>query len=248
MLLLFTSRPCKLMALMVIGVYQGDLGKHQPLGPNGLPALSPKIVIFQKVRYKILNVARLTLSQLFQVNYASALIDVAGLTFAKLSVLLFYRRIFTIRTLFRWPFFITFGFNLLWGVSFFFTYAFQCIPVNRVWTTIRGQSRPCVSPVMYLPFSYRGAILDFVTIALPVPMVLQMKMPNAQKFAVLGIFFLGSMWDPKKFPSSVTVPNFVIKANVRLVLWPRALQKLSPSQESSKTSRLFMILHVSMEF
>jgi hypothetical protein len=50
-----------------------------------------------------------------------------------------------------------------------------------------------VNTVINYPFAYADAALDFITIVLPIPFLMNMQMPKRRKFAVMGVFLLGSM-------------------------------------------------------
>jgi len=159
----------------MIGVFQGDLGKKQPLGPNGFALPSPKLTVFKKV------------------NYASTPFFILAITCAKLSVLLFYRRVFSSVKKFIIPFWIMFGLNFIYGFSFFWIYILQCIPISQVWRTLVGEKRTCVNTIINYPFAYADVILDFLVLAIPIPMVLQLRMKTRRKIAVIAIFMLGSL-------------------------------------------------------
>jgi len=117
---------------------------------------------------------------------------ITAITFAKFSVLLFYRRVFSVAS-FRIPFLVVFTLNFIYGFGFFWVYLLQCIPISQVWQTQVGETRTCVNTVINYPFAYGDAILDFITIVLPIPYVVNMQMPLRRKLAVMGIFLLGSM-------------------------------------------------------
>jgi hypothetical protein len=107
-------------------------------------------------------------------------------------VLLFYRRVFLVNS-FWWPFIIVFALNFIYGFGFFWVYLLQCIPISQVWSTQVGQQRTCVNTVINYPFAYADAVLDFITIVLPIPFLMNMQMPKRRKFAVMGVLLLGSM-------------------------------------------------------
>jgi hypothetical protein len=56
-----------------------------------------------------------------------------------------------------------------------------------------GQKRTCINTQVNLPFAYSDCILDFLTIVLPIPYVLRMKMPFGRRLAVIGIFLISSV-------------------------------------------------------
>lgn len=128
-----------------------------------------------------------------QCEWAIQLLSLGTLTFTKVSILLFYRRIFRGR-LFDYLVLTLGAVVAAWGISFFFATLFECFPISQVWTTFYGQPRHCYQ---YLPMFYGTAvsnmIIDFMIIALPWPMIWRLQMPTRQKFAVGGVFTLGAL-------------------------------------------------------
>ena len=128
-----------------------------------------------------------------QCEWATQLLSIGALTFTKLSILLFYRRIFR-GPMFEISVWILISIVVIWGISFFFATLLECVPIYQVWTTLYGQPRKCYE---YLPMFYATAIsnmiIDFLIIALPWPMIWRLQMPTRQKIAVGGIFTLGAL-------------------------------------------------------
>ncbi|KAL2047481.1 hypothetical protein ABVK25_011465 [Lepraria finkii] len=161
--------------LGLIGSVDGDLGVSQPLGPNGFALPSPKLLVFKKV------------------IYSSTIILVSSLTFTKLSILLFYLRIFPQRS-FHILVWILFGINAFWGFAYALVYIFQCIPVEQVWTTLVGEpGRRCWGPAANQTFAISSIILDVMILITPIPSIWKLQMPIRQKFIVTGIFLLGTV-------------------------------------------------------
>lgn len=159
---------------LVGGIY-GDLGVSQPLGPNGFALPSPKLLVFKKV------------------IYSSTIILVGSLTFSKLSILLFYRRIFPKRS-FNILVWTMFGMNAFWGVAYTFVYIFQCVPVEQVFTTSIGEpGRRCWSQAANQSFAISSIVLDVVILIMPMPSIWELQMPVRQKLVVTGIFLLGTV-------------------------------------------------------
>ncbi|KAG9238606.1 hypothetical protein BJ875DRAFT_539516 [Amylocarpus encephaloides] len=159
----------------VIGIYEGDLGIRQPRDAEGIVHRSPKLATYKKL------------------NYALTPIFLLAITAAKISVLILYRRIFCIDS-FRIPYAIVLSLNILFGVSFFFVYIFQCIPIADYWsTTLTMAEKKCIRGGFCMPFAYGSAALDFLTLVLSVPYVMRLYLPWGRKITLLGVFFMGGV-------------------------------------------------------
>ncbi|KAG8169977.1 hypothetical protein KVR01_000722 [Diaporthe batatas] len=159
----------------IIAVKFGGLGGHQDL-VNGQIAHTPQLYAYEKTKY------------------AYQLLGTIGLFVVKLSVLFFYRRIFSVRA-FNIVNTVFIYLTLAWGLAFTFAGAFQCTPVSTLWDKFEieyGDSCVNVQP-FYLGFGVSDLILDVLIFALPMPHLYSLQMPMRQKLAIGGIFFLGSI-------------------------------------------------------
>ncbi|KAI0445058.1 hypothetical protein F4803DRAFT_548469 [Xylaria telfairii] len=130
-----------------------------------------------------------------QTLYVSEILGYFPLTLTKVSILLFYRRIF------RGQVFSTITVHLivlsvLWGVSFFFATLFICIPTHYSWTATQGTpdfAAHCYDPSpMFYGSAVSNMIVDILILLIPAPMVWKLNMSKRQKIAVVGIFLLGA--------------------------------------------------------
>jgi hypothetical protein len=112
----------------------------------------------------------------------------------KASILLFYRRLFTLRN-YLIVNNLLFSVVVTWAIAFTLVVIFQCNPVSTIWTQFELDYVPhCINQhSAYLGIAVSDLILDLLIFALPVPVVIQLRLPLKQKFAVAGIFLLGSM-------------------------------------------------------
>ncbi|KAI1660725.1 hypothetical protein F4813DRAFT_348153 [Daldinia decipiens] len=164
-----------LSIIQIIATTVGGLGTHQIL-VNGQIVHTEQLYVFEKTRY------------------AYQLLGTIGLWVIKLSVLLFYRRIFSIRA-FRMVNNVFIGLTTAWGIAFTFMVAFQCVPVSTFWDKFEieyGAACIKVQP-FYLSLAISDLILDASIFVIPMPHVHRLKMPWKQKIAVAGIFLLGSV-------------------------------------------------------
>ncbi|PYH97830.1 integral membrane protein [Aspergillus ellipticus CBS 707.79] len=107
----------------------------------------------------------------------------------KVSIICFYRRVFTIRS-----FQLTsFGINaliILWGVGVFLACALQCRPLKAYWdTSVDGQ---CLDGYkLIVANQIFNIVMDFVILALPVPLIWGLHKAWQDKLALNGVFALG---------------------------------------------------------
>ena len=110
----------------------------------------------------------------------------------KLSVLLFYRRIFLGR-LFKMYSLLMCIFIFLWSFSFFFATAFQCgTHISAWWTSVSTINRYCdKTATLELAFGITDVITDVMVLVIPLPIVWKLHMSVSQKTALSGVFLLG---------------------------------------------------------
>ncbi|MCJ1330827.1 hypothetical protein MMC10_007514 [Thelotrema lepadinum] len=159
--------------LGLVGAKYGDLGVHEQIGPDGFPIVTGPIVTEGKV------------------TYASQIVGIGALCSSKLSLLFFYRRIFSIDK-FRLPFYVMLGINAFWGFAYFLVYLLRCVPISDAWSIVSGEPRHCI-PNDYAEYSYAitNVLLDAAVLAMPMPMVWRLQLTLTKKIAVSSIFLLG---------------------------------------------------------
>jgi hypothetical protein len=114
------------------------------------------------------------------------------ITPAKISLLLFYIRIFCIRK-FQILVYLVGSLVLAIGITVFFQTIFQCSPVSYGWdsSVVHGT---CIDQTLFYqyisPFNVLTGILILV---LPLPLVWKLQAPKAQKVALTVVFLLGGL-------------------------------------------------------
>ncbi|KAI4180119.1 MAG: hypothetical protein L6R41_007439 [Letrouitia leprolyta] len=127
-------------------------------------------------------------------QYAFEFLWSAAIVFIKLSILMFYRRLFPQHTTTaRWrachlTLFIA---SVILGIISIFGAAFQCTPVAYLWDkTIPGGH--CVNFSAFARFTNVGNMLtDILILALPIPIVWSLQLDRSKKIGVCGLFLLG---------------------------------------------------------
>ncbi|OKP14896.1 hypothetical protein PENSUB_5207 [Penicillium subrubescens] len=111
---------------------------------------------------------------------------------AKISILLFYARIFT-TTNFRILAGMVGAIVLAHGISVFFAAIFQCLPVQYAWDkNIPGGS--CFDQqAFYRYVSPPNILTDVLILIMPLPFVWRLHTRLTQKLALTGVFILGGL-------------------------------------------------------
>lgn len=118
-----------------------------------------------------------------------------GTCAAKVSLALFYRRLNPNKVFQGFVWFALFV-CLSAYISIFFGLLFACKPIAASWDPLLAElpTTVCLNRGgIYLAQAVIGIITDILLLALPIPTVLKLQMPNKQKFGLVGIFAVGSM-------------------------------------------------------
>lgn len=129
-----------------------------------------------------------------QLTLALQLIYTATITVAKSSLLMLYRRIFTVETRwFRVGWWMNAAFLTIFFVGVNIDLCLQCLPksVDHLWNM-----QDSCSPNFAVAKIIGGvnAFLDVTLLILPIPMVWGLQMPRKRKVAVSGIFGMGLLY------------------------------------------------------
>lgn len=118
-----------------------------------------------------------------------------GVVIIKLSVLLFYRRLFghnnpTLQAIVRY--FILF--QIIFAIASIFAFALVCHPIRAWWTVpLRANSCPTFHQMAMISVSLRvvTATCDIAVLLLPMPLVRRLPFPAKKRFGLAVVFFLG---------------------------------------------------------
>ena len=116
-----------------------------------------------------------------------------AVTAIKLSVLLFYRRVFSTPQFRKWIYGVG-SLVISWLLINNLVAAFQCTPVQKLWK----QKLPghCINPLTFVQgMQVTNIILDAVILVLPISAVLRLQMSRVKKISVMGIFLLGGLYE-----------------------------------------------------
>ncbi|KAI9843165.1 MAG: hypothetical protein M1838_002753 [Thelocarpon superellum] len=131
------------------------------------------------------------LLMVFKALYSFLIIYGLEIALVKISILLFYLRIFPARKFRR----LCIGFIVFTvgsAMSIVLVAIFQCDPISEYWT--RNNSGTCINPYKWL--MAEGGITLFINaslLILPIPLVWRLQLKLPQKLGVLGFFCAGSL-------------------------------------------------------
>ncbi|KAI4263331.1 MAG: hypothetical protein L6R42_001521 [Xanthoria sp. 1 TBL-2021] len=128
-----------------------------------------------------------------QILWVAELFFPFTITCVKISILCFYRTIFSTRTFRRVTYAIS-AICAMWMFAGFWVIIFQCRPVRAVYDTSLAATADCF-PFARFVFTYEltNALIDVSILVLPIYMVRQLQMETRQKLQVISIFAMGGL-------------------------------------------------------
>jgi hypothetical protein len=123
--------------------------------------------------------------------YASSPIYVLCGALAKMSLLVFYLRLSPQRW-YKVSVWATMALVGCYSIGLFFSLVFACTPIESNWDlTITGH---CVNrPSLYIATAVTNILSDLIIFALPIPMIVKLKITRRQKYGLFFIFSIGSL-------------------------------------------------------
>lgn len=132
------------------------------------------------------------------VVWVAALVYILCGSCAKISMLIFYRRLSPQRW-FRIFIYTTMGIIVGYTVGIFFSFIFACQPIEKSYNVLLEGT--CVDqPRLYIVTAVANIVSDVIIFILPMPMVFTLHMRLEQKLGLLFIFGLGSLFVHSLFP------------------------------------------------
>lgn len=123
----------------------------------------------------------------------AAIFFCAATGFAKTSILLFYKRIFTSRS-FKRNIYILIFFTAGYSFASVLVNIFSCKPISGSWELALAATAVCINrPVFYFAQAGLGIFTDFATLAAPLPFLWALQMPFKQKLGVSVVLMMGGL-------------------------------------------------------
>ena len=130
-----------------------------------------------------------------QLLYSYTFVYAGSVSFTKLSILLFYRRLFERGSLWfkiRLGFaaFFTIGYLLsIWGAA-----AALCQPTRYFWTQFIGETGTCLDiNATFLSLTVLNLVADLLVLVVPIPEILALQMSPKKKIGVVAVMALGGL-------------------------------------------------------
>ncbi|EHA28399.1 hypothetical protein ASPNIDRAFT_125297, partial [Aspergillus niger ATCC 1015] len=139
--------------------------------------------------YHVSDLNTRTIEMFYQIFLSSQFTYFVLTPVIKISFICFYRRLFTTKHFLRF----TFGLNILiaaWSSGIFLACALQCRPLRAYWDiNVKGR---CFSATTYIIVNQAfNVVMDFVILAVPVPMIWRLHRSWQDKLALNAVFALG---------------------------------------------------------
>ncbi|RDW82530.1 hypothetical protein BP6252_03642 [Coleophoma cylindrospora] len=135
----------------------------------------------------------LTTSQfesIFKILYSYVYLYATGVSFTKLSILMFYRRVFGVTR----AFWVCVGLVAGYWIAIMIAWINVCRPVHLFWYRYtRTMAGYCFNDSkFYFGNGIANMLIDVCVLAYPVPIIWKLHMPTSKKLAVIAILMLGS--------------------------------------------------------
>ncbi|PLB47435.1 hypothetical protein P170DRAFT_478283 [Aspergillus steynii IBT 23096] len=127
----------------------------------------------------------------FRIAWATFLLYGCAITAVKVSVLLFYRRMFPTRTI-KILLIVLSVLSTIWFLLITLFSIFQCMPVRKAWDpTVPGKCIPHLD--IFIGMQATNIFLDIAVLCLPISAVMDLNISRSRRIAVAGIFSLGGL-------------------------------------------------------
>jgi hypothetical protein len=133
------------------------------------------------------------ITKILQIFYYTELLYLASVALTKISILLFYLRIFP-ETKLRRAIWFTIVLCILYIIAFVLATALQCLPIRMAWEHWDGEHHGKCINLNPLGWASAGAniVLDLVVIALPMRELKNLALSRRRKAGVM-LMFLGGL-------------------------------------------------------
>lgn len=124
-------------------------------------------------------------------SMVASILYVPCLGFAKFSILFLYRKLSQLKW-FNICVYTLMSIVISYSISIIFALIFPCRPIAANWD-ISITDFKCIDKAgIYLATAAANVATDMLILTLPIPMVLRLQMPRAQKIALMIVFAVGS--------------------------------------------------------
>jgi hypothetical protein len=137
---------------------------------------------------------RKALADSYKIFYFTELLYLTSIGLTKISILLFYLRIFPHRGLRRIIYF-TIVLCVLYIIAFVTATALQCLPISLAWNRWDGEHGGKCFNLNADAWASAGIniILDLIVIILPIGEIKKLSMSRRRRFAIMLMFLIGGL-------------------------------------------------------
>ena len=133
-----------------------------------------------------------------QIEYSFEILWAVSLCAIKISILLFYRRLFPrANTSTKWCicYWALLALTVALCLISVFASAFQCTPYDYPWTFGNPNLKwHCIDFTALARFTSSGNVVtDVLILCLPIPIVWNLQLKRSKKFGLMGLFLLGGL-------------------------------------------------------
>jgi hypothetical protein len=114
------------------------------------------------------------------------------ITFNKMSLLLFYLRVFP-QQKFRLLCYAGLAFVGCSGFVYIIATIFQCTPIHHYWDRTIFGGHCILSAPFWISYATVNIITDFYILCLPMPLLWKLTLSNKNKLGIMGCFALGGL-------------------------------------------------------
>ncbi|PYH91019.1 integral membrane protein [Aspergillus ellipticus CBS 707.79] len=139
--------------------------------------------------YHVYDLNPRTIELFYQIFLANQFTYFALTPAIKISIICFFRRLFTTERFLRFTFYLS-TLIALWSTGIFLACAFQCRPLRAFWDNhVDGK---CFNGMVFIIVNQAfNVVMDFVILAAPVPMIWSLHRSWQDKLALNAVFALG---------------------------------------------------------
>ena len=128
---------------------------------------------------------------MYKTLYGAAIVYAFNITTIKLSILLFYQRIFPTRN-FIVAVRVVGAVCIIWGIAVLLVSVFSCIPIHGFWNI--DVPSTCIKPSkFYVAAAVPNITTDVILLCMPLRMVWQLQTKGIQKIQLTIIFLTGTL-------------------------------------------------------
>jgi hypothetical protein len=119
----------------------------------------------------------------------------AIVTSIKISILLMYRRIFSIDPSFRMRSLLLLGVVSAFWLAVTIATLLNCRPLKYSWIGLSWEQYCFNYNIFWMITGVMEVVIDISILALPVRMVLQLQLSRKRRFSIMFVFLLGGLYD-----------------------------------------------------